>query len=311
MMVAAALLLAGPGRRRRVLLGALVPSCLIFSLYLKNFLVFGVFGATSWGGANLTLATTHRMANPLRARWIREGKLSPFAAVNVFAGPDQYLRFFPRDVHFPWPGSNELSRPTVNAPNYNHGLFLEVNRRRREDSSYFIEARPGDYVGTVLGRNLPGIFGSSTRWHPSDHSPMGPHYQHRQVLGGYEQLYDLLVHRFPIPGVGLYVFLIPFCAWAAWSSWRSVRHRRTLDAIRRSQATLLGFSLLQVCFVVSASCLFTSQEASRYRYGVEPFIWALVAAGIAAARARLAVRRARRAVPSAELAQGARPNRSS
>jgi hypothetical protein len=119
------------------------------------------------------------------------------------------------------------------------------------------------------------------------------------VLGGYEKLYDLLVHRLPIPGVGLYVFLLPFCGWAAWSSWLSARRRRALDAEERSRAVLLGFCLLQLCFVVSASCLFTSQEASRYRYGVEPFIWALVAAGVAAARVELARRRARRALPSA------------
>ncbi len=299
LMLAAGLLLAGHGRRRRVLLGALAPGVLILALYLKNYLVFGVFGATSWGGANLTLATTHRMPAELKSRWIREGKLSPFAGINVFAGPEQYLRFFPPNVDFPWPGSNELARPSVNAPNYNHGLFLEVNRRRREDSSYFIEARPGDYASTVLGRNLPGIFGSSTRWHPNDRSPRAPHYQHRQVLGGYEQLYDRIVHRFPIPGVGLYVFLLPVCLWAAWVSWVSVRRRRRLDVERRSQATLLGFCLLQVCFVVSASCVFTSQEASRYRYGVEPFIWVLSAAGIAAARAKLAERGARRALPSA------------
>lgn len=299
MMVALGLLLAGRGRRRRVLLGALAPSCLILSLYLKNFIVFGVFGATSWGGANLTLATTHRMPAELKTRWIREGKLSPFAAVNVFAGPEQYLRFFPPDVRYPWPGSNELSRPSVNAPNYNHGLFLQVNARRREDSSFFIEARPGDYVRTVFGRNLPGIFGPSTRWHPADRSARAPHYQHRQALGGYERLYDQLVHAFPIPGVGLYVLLLPVCLWAGWASWLGVRRRDALDDRGRERAVLLGFSLLQVGFVVGASCVFTAQEASRYRYGVEPFIWALAAAAIAAARARLAERGARRAQPSA------------
>lgn len=285
MMVAAGFALAAPGTRRRVLLGALAPGLLLTSLYLKNYLVFGVFGATTWGGANLTLATTHRMQPALRERWIREGKLSPYAAISVFAPPEQYLRFFPPDLHFPWPTTNELWRPTLREPNYNHGLFLAVNRQRRDDSVALIRARPLDYIETVLSKNLPALFGSSTHWHPREDNPRAPHYRHRQALGGYERLYDALVHRLPVPGVGLYALLPFFCLWAFFSAWRNLRsHEPEL----RRRGALLGFCLFQVCFVVAASCAFTSQEASRYRYGVEPFIWAIVAAGVVAARERIA-----------------------
>jgi hypothetical protein len=285
MMVVAGFGLAAPKTRHRVLLGAVAPGLLITSLYLKNYIVFGVFGATTWGGANLTLATTHRMQPALRERWIKEGKLSAYAAISVFAPPDQYLRFFPPDLHFPWPGTNELWRPTVREPNYNHGLFLAVNRQRREDSVTLIEARPLDYVKTVLGKNLPALFSSSTHWHPREDNPRAPHYQHRRALGGYERLYDTLVHGLPVPGVGLYALLPVFCAWAAVSAWRGLRSR---DPVLERRAALLGFCLFQVCFIVAASCAFTSQEASRYRYGVEPFIWAIVAAGVLAARQHLA-----------------------
>ena len=295
LLVAASVLLAAPGARRAVVIGALAPALLLFSLYFKNYLVFGVFGATTWGGANLTLATTHRMQPALRERWIREGKLSPYAAINVFAAPDQYLRFFPPDLHFPWPGSNDLWRPTLHEPNYNHGLFLAVNRQRREDSVAFIRARPLDYLKTVLGKNVPALFGSSTHWHPRDTSPRAPHYQHRQVLGGYERAYDALVHRFPLPGVGLYALLPLFCGWAVASVWRGSRSR---DPEVRRRAELLGFCLFQVLFVVAASCAFTSQEAARYRYGVEPFIWIIVARGVLAARDRVAARGRAQGVPS-------------
>ena len=290
LMAGAGTLLAARGRRRRVLLGALAPGLLLLSLYLKNYLVFGVFGATTWGGANLTLATTHRMQPALRERWIREGKLSPYAAISVFAPPDQYLRFFPADLHFPWPGSNELWRPTLHEPNYNHGLFLTVNRQRRQDSVTLIEARPLDYVKTVLGKNLPALFGSSTHWHPRDTGPRAPHEQHRRVLGGYERAYDTLVHRMPLPGVGLYALLPVFLGWALVAVWQGFRAG---DPARRQRAVLLGFCGFQVLFVVAASCAFTSQEASRYRYGVEPFIWVIVAAGVLAARERLGSERRR------------------
>ena len=141
---------------------------LLSGLYAKNYALFGVFGATSWGGANVTLATTHRMPAQLKREWIAEGHVSPFAGISVFAGPQEYLRFLPADLHFPWPGSNELTRPSVGAPNYNHGLFLQVNRQRAQDAAYFIRNAPLQYVRNVFAKNLPALFGSTTHWHARD-----------------------------------------------------------------------------------------------------------------------------------------------
>jgi len=233
------------------------------------------------------LATTQRMPPEQRNEWIENGKVSPFAAISVFAGPSEYLKFLPPDLHFPWPGTDELTRPSVDAPNFNHGLFIQVNRQRQKDAAYYIRSEPLEYLTTVLGRNLPGMFSSTTHWHKLDQRPGSPHYDHRQVLGGYERLYDRIVHSWPVPPVGLYIFLPCFCIWAVRSSylgWRSS------DPKLRARAQLLGFCLLQIAFVVSASSLFSSVESARYRYTVEPFIWAVVALGLQAAARRFGPR---------------------
>ncbi len=267
--------LAKRGTRRRVVWAALGPGALLVTLYAKNFIVFGVFGATSWGGANLTLVTTQQMDPGLRNRWIRRGKLSPYANVTVFAPPSDYVHFFAKDLRFPWPGSNELERPSVGAGNYNHGLFLEVNRRRGEDAVYYIKQRPEAYLRVVLTENLPRLFNSSTHWHPSDRDELySPHRAHRLVLGGYEDLYDRIVHSWPSPGVGLYVFLPPFCLWALWGAATRLRSR---NDERRAVGVVLGMCLFQIVFVVSASSFFSSLESARYRYGIEPCIWVVVA----------------------------------
>jgi hypothetical protein len=100
------------------------------------------------------------------------------------------------------------------------------------------------------------------------------------VLGGYERLYDRVVHGWPVPKVGLYVFLPVFLAWAAWATLAALR---ASDAQRFARGALLGFCLLQILFVVSASSLFTAWETSRYRYSIEPFICVIVAAALHAA----------------------------
>ena len=61
-----------------------------------------------------------------------------------------------------------------------------------------------------------------------------------------------------------------------------------------ARGALLGFCLLQILFVVSASSLFTAWETSRYRYSIEPFIWVVVAAALQAA-----YQRAKRSFPGA------------
>jgi hypothetical protein len=275
---------------RVVALGAAVPALLVVGLYAKNYAVFGVFGATSWGAANMTLATTQQMHPAERNRWIRERKLSPYAAINVYAAPSAYVGLVPKRV-YPWPGSNELVRPTLGEPNYNHGLFLEVNEARRKDVAYFLRARPLDYLRRVVTKNLPSLFDSTTHWHPHDRTPASPHRAHRAVLGGYERLYDRVVHGWPAPRVGLYVLLPLFLGWAAWGA--AARLRAT-DPKTFAQGALLAFCLLQVLFVVSASSLFTAWETSRYRYSIEPFIWVLVAAAFSAV-----IRRVKGWIPSA------------
>ena len=274
---------AGWGRALgAVALGAAFPALLMLGLYAKNYALFGVFGATSWGASNMTLATTQQMRPAERNRWIREGKLSRYAAINVYAPPSAYVGLVPPRV-YPWPDSNELVRPTLGDPNYNHGLFLEVNEARRKDVAYFLDTRPMDYLRRVVSKNLPSLFHSSTHWHPHDGRPDSPHRQHREVLGGYEAAYDTLVHSWPVPRVGLYVFLPAFLVWAAWSTWKRLRAR---DSDTFAAGALLGFCLLQILFVVSTSSLFTSWETSRYRYAIEPCIWVVVASALRSAYAR-------------------------
>jgi hypothetical protein len=233
----------------------------------------------------MTLATTQQMRPSERERWIREGKLSRFAAINVYAPPSAYLPLLPQRSAYPWPGSNELVRPSIGEGNYNHGLFLEVNEARRKDVAYYLATRPMDYLQRALTKNLPGLFYPTTHWHPGDKRPDSPHAQHRQLLGGYERWYDRVVHSWPLPGVGLYVFLPPFLVWATVSVWARLRAN---DASVRASGALLGFCLLQILFVVSASSLFTAWETARYRYAIEPCIWVVVAVALRAVLPRLA-----------------------
>lgn len=264
------------GTRRRVLLAALAPASALLLLYVKNWVVFGVFDSQSQSGGNAILITTYHMPRQLRKAWVREGKLSPFADMGFATPPRDFLPYFGSTEHERWqdPLLTELERPTVGAPNYNHWFFLEVNQWRRQDAMYCLKERPGQYVRTVFGKSLPQAFGPSTRWHPYTDKPASPHYQHQRVLGAYEAAYNRVLHGAFLAPVGFYV-LLPFAL--VWVALEALRALRSEDAKVRAVGAVWAFCLIQILYLVVVTALVTWGENARYRYIVEPFIWLVVA----------------------------------
>jgi len=264
--------------RRRVLAAAAAPAALVVGLYLKNLIVFGTFSAFTYGPSSYAHVTVSHLTPETKAEWVHERRLSPFAALSPYAGPREYLEVFSGTPPTNWPSQlTDLDRPTVHAPNFNHWVILEANRGRNADAWYYLREQPLEYATNVL-HGLEGFFSASTEWHPYTGTERSPHYQHRQVLGGYEAFVNRLMHGFPIAPVGLYVFLPIVMIWTAMHAWRLVRSD---DAGARAQGATLGLCLLNICYVVSISNAFTFLEESRYRYQVESLIWLTAALCIA------------------------------
>jgi hypothetical protein len=288
-MIALGVWFSPRGQRRTVLVACAAPFALLLALFLKNYVLFGVFGSTSAGGGNLTHVTIRRMPAELRERWIEEGKLSPFARINVYASPREYRDFFGNNPGPTGAGLEGYEKPSVNAPNYNHWSLIPVSRTRSADALYYIQERPFEYAAVVL-EGLRQIFEPSTTWHPLDKRPGSPHYEHRQLLGGYEAFYNGVVHGFPFAPIGVYA-LLPFAWFAAFLRARSLS--RTPSPVATARAALLYFCLLQILFVVTVSSLFTVGESSRYRFQIESLIWLVTA--VALSRLARISRRSRRA----------------
>lgn len=291
-MLALALLVVGRGRRRLVLASALLPLALLLSLYVKNYVLFDSFGATSAGGANLTLMTVARMPRELRKQWVDSGKLSPFASISVYAPPRAYLPYFESAHSERWPELSPLEHSN-GRPNFNHWFFMEANRQRARDARTVLAERPMEYARTVL-RGLAQIFEPSTRWHPQTGKPKSPHYQHDQALGRYTALYERLVHGWTRPRVGLYWLLPLVLAVALRRVWQL--RASAAGTAARAELGLLLFAGFQIVYVVVTSSLATIGESSRYRFQIEAMIWLLTAhAALCVARDVAAWARRRRA----------------
>jgi hypothetical protein len=275
---------------RSILLSALAPGLLLAALYVKNLAVFGVFASSSYFGSNLTQPTVARMPDSLRRSWVDQGKLSPYANLSVFSPTKNYLEFFPSARGSGGPPALERIERASGAANFNHRLFLEVNRRRLADARVYLRAFPFEYLNTVL-ESMIQTFAPSADWHPIKGRD-NPHYEHRKLLGGYERLYEGAVHRLFASPVGLYA-LLPLPIFFALR--RALLLRRSRVAAIRAQGHTALLCAIQIGFVVGLSSLVTRGEASRYRYEVEALIWLLAALGVLAwAKRRRRRRRAER-----------------
>jgi hypothetical protein len=165
-----------------------------------------------------------------------------------------------------------------------------VNPVRREDARRYLRERPGDYLKTVLTESLVQVFEPSTEWHPFDDKPGSPHFGHREVLGGYEAIYNRIVHRALLAPVGLYALLPLVLVYNVWWALRRLVGQATFK--RDPRAVIVLFLCFQIVYVVAVSSLFTLGECARYRYLVEPSIWLLTAHAVARVFRALRTRRA-------------------
>lgn len=277
-----------PRDRRRILAAASVPAALVIGLYVKNLLVFGTFSAFTYGPSSYAHVTVSHLTPETKAQWVHDGRLSPFAALSPYAGPREYLQVYSGTPPTNWPSQlTDLDRPTVHAPNFNHWVILEANRGRNADALYYLRTQPLEYVTTAL-EGLRDFFSASTEWHPYTGTERSPHFQHRQVLGGYESSINRLVHGFPAP-VGFYALLPLVMIWTAFEAWRL---GRSGDVTLKARGAVLGLCLLNIAYVVGISSAFTFLEESRYRYQVESLIWVTTALAIVSLWDRIGLRAA-------------------
>ena len=96
------------GWRGRVLAGAAGPGAAIGAVLVKNFVVFGFVGLSSWAALNLVGVTVERLPIDERAALVADGTLSPLSGIDSFGPIADLLPLLP-----PVPATGE---PVLDAP---------------------------------------------------------------------------------------------------------------------------------------------------------------------------------------------------
>jgi hypothetical protein len=264
LVIALGLLWLRRGDRRRIVLAAAVPLLLVGLVCAKNWVVFGEPGTSSWFGMGMARMSVRDLQPSLRARWIREGKLSPLAAVRPPGTLAQYERYMALPAPTGIPVLDQRQKPSGDI-NLHHLAYVEISRRLGRDAIYVIRRRPQLYFASVAGA-LRRFLSPAADWHPLE--------RNRVAIAGYVSAYDSAVHfAGPLGRSGLMLYLLPLMsAWAALRSWIALRRDR-----HHVVGLVFGFMAFNIVYVSVTGCLLEPRENMRFRLLVEPFLWLLLA----------------------------------
>lgn len=258
-------------KRARILKAFAAPFSLLLFFYLKNLLIFGFFGVSSWGGFNLSLNTINRIPLEERQAMATRGELSPIYAFHPYSAPSAYASLYDLSQGWDIPCLDQEIR-SVGRPNYNHWIYLKVSPLRMEDSWQYIREHPRSYFRNIWF-NTKQFLEPTTHWHPREPG-FSPHAVNREKIRGYESIYNTVLHGSPQSGTGLYV-LFPFLLlfWGAYSGIRLLKNKFAGSLMDK----WLFFICFNSLFVYLASICLTFGEMARYRFLIEPYVILLFA----------------------------------
>jgi hypothetical protein len=248
---------------------AALPLALLGGLYVKNAILFGAFALSTWTGMHMWDMTVGFLPAERRDALVREGRLSPVAAIPQFAPVERYpAGYFAAN---PWPDVAVLARAhTSNGQsNYHAWGYVAIAREYRRDAVTTVALAPATYL-TAIRR----------AWHTyvRPASTYEGVVKERDALGRGVDVFEQVIYgRLPLPR-GREVYLVLLLGLPLVVGWGglAVRRRRAgalpLDAGARTMVALMVLDIVWVAMAVNASI---STENMRFRYLTDGFCAAL------------------------------------
>ncbi len=268
-MLTLALIFAGKAWKN-ILKAFALPSSLVLLLYLKNFLVFGFFGASSWFGASFARQTVYKLSEADRQEWVKEKHISPIVHSSIFSPPKQFPNLLAHKDSTGIPCLDQEMNST-GIINFNHWIYIKLSKLQQKGCVYYVKERPFDYLKSV-SLSFVLFFTESTRWHAHD-KEKSPFIPNRKLLEPLENTWNTTWHSFPIKYFGLYSFFIalilPLMGIIIFRLFKNNFQGMYVEK-------LILFMLLNVAYVAVISSLFQPNELARYRYQLEVYIWVIM-----------------------------------
>jgi hypothetical protein len=260
-----------------------VPGAVVLAWYVKNMLVFGVFGPSSWMGMNLSRVTIREIPLAQRAAHVAAGRLGPIALHAEFQPVEAYAGLY---TPLPATGVPALDAPrkASGAPNMNHRDVVPVARAYMTEVPRALWLEPGRWGRSVALAQAAYFLPASDFPFPGENPRLLRAWREpfeaafngclRPWLGVPPQDAGLLGHAARRVAWWLVLATPLLGAWA----WRR-------SGLGTPTAATLGLLVGCVLFVWALGFI-EQGENNRFRFATDPLLLAVLAAWLAARQAR-------------------------
>lgn len=271
----------------RVAIGTSV--AIVLGWYLKNLVMFGTFGASSWLGMCLAHTTVFQIPEAQRQAYVREGRLGSLSLTPMFEDLSHY-----RGLYTARPVTGQVvldaERKSNGTLNFNHRNYLPVSRAFLGESFKALRVEPLRYLKSVT-------IGLLLYLRPAD--DYGFLHPNRWVLRPYPEAWDVVFNGSLAPlytpprsrdelrlrWEDLPAFAAVMLSRLAWWlviampllgvwAWRAGR-------TGGARGALLHFIVANLLIVLVIGCTIEQGENNRFRFATDPLLLTLFGAWLA------------------------------
>jgi len=135
---------------RKFAVGALLITSIVIMLYLKNLVLFGFPGPSSWTGMNFFRAASHAVPRRIIKKLVSEDRISSIALIPPFSTLDEYPAEYSRDQDnlSVFALTQRYKGPEI--PNFNNPAYIAISQDYLTAAKKLIRLYPQAYLYTVL-----------------------------------------------------------------------------------------------------------------------------------------------------------------
>ncbi|MCA9401807.1 MAG: hypothetical protein KC713_09280, partial [Candidatus Omnitrophica bacterium] len=219
--------------RRTILLAACIPMLIVFSVYLKNYILFGTQTFSPYlFGFQLSRMTVAQLPREKLKQLVDEGRISPFTALEV-RDPRMFELYKPHFFNFPETGVKVLDQlyNSNGSLNMNNLGFVKLGKLFKKDSLYVFRHFPDTYLKSLGITYLLYFFPA----------PVEVYFKNRQIIHPIERVFQLM--------------FIPFERSADIYSSR-FNDPRSITGLRWDGLSRLAFSMVVLLYLLSIANVF-------------------------------------------------------
>jgi hypothetical protein len=150
--VASALHFLRAEQRKSFLIYSSIPLALVTALIIKNFLLFGFIGTSSWFGNSLHRVVTKNISYAALEDKVEDATVSPLTLKGDFDQPKEYLKTLNiEERNWNVPALDMPNKPSVpiNSINYNHWVYPIVSKELSENAWALMRSDPTLFTRSI------------------------------------------------------------------------------------------------------------------------------------------------------------------